>query len=132
MAETKTEVLLPEGLLPMQEYRWRDRHGEMHKIDDMETCHLFHVVRMVWDHSMQPGHQTSFPKRYTFPEFYHESYMALTVRLMLPVLFNRRDLEPYMKYWLNFMHERLMGNPPQIGFVRMIGYKKEDDDAMAS
>jgi hypothetical protein len=41
---------------------------------------------------------------------------------MLPALFHRRDLTPEMEYWLKWMHEKLMGNPPQINFVRLIGY----------
>lgn len=130
--ETQTEVLIPDVLLPMQEYKWRDSRGQFHKIDDMETRHLFHVVRMVWDHSMPHEFQTNFLNRYRFPEFYHESYMALTVRLMLPVLFNRRDLEPYMQYWLNHMHECLTERPPEISFVRQIGYYKEKKDGVAT
>lgn len=121
--EPQTKVQIAGVNMLVEEYKWRDKKGEFHRIDDMETRHIFHVVRMVWDHSMPPGHQTSFPNRYRFPEFYSEPYMALTVRLMLPVLFHRRDLQPYMEYWLQFMHDRLMGNPPQIPFVRMIGYK---------
>lgn len=121
--DTDTEILVPSHLSLVSEYKWRDRRGILHRVDDMETKHMFHVVRMVWDHSMPSGHQTSFPRRYRFPEFYTEAYMALTVRLMLPTLFVRRDLTPEMLYWLQFMHDRLKGNPLQIPFVKMIGYE---------
>lgn len=129
--ETKTEVQRPPMFALVDQFKWRDKQGNFHKVESMETKHLFHVVRMVWDHSMPPGHQTSFKNRYTFPEFYSVEYMALAVRLMLPVLFHRRDLTPEMEYWLKWMHEKLMGNPPKIPFVRMIGYGGKDDGVAA-
>lgn len=121
--ETETEVAVPADNAVVDEYKWRDARGKFHRVDDMETRHLFHVVRMVWDHSMPTMYQTRFPKRYTFGEFYNEAYMALTVRLMIPTLFTRRDLTPEMEYWLQFMHDKLKGNPPQIPFIEMIGYE---------
>lgn len=127
MSKTKTEIQRPPMFALVDQFKWRDKHGNFHKVEDMETRHLFHVVRMVWDHSMPPGHQTSFKNRYTFPPFYSEDYMALAVRLMLPALFHRRDLTPEMEYWLKWMHEKLMGKPPQIPFVLKIGY----DNAVA-
>lgn len=124
---TQTKVQVAGINMLVTEYKWRDRHGVMHRVEDMETRHLFHVVRMVWDHSMPRKWQTKFPNRYKFPEFYSAGYMALTVRLCLPALFHRRDLTPEMEYWLKYMHDKLRDNPPQIPFVKMIGY----DSAMA-
>lgn len=105
----------------VEEYQWRDRRGDFHKIEDMETRHLFHVVRMVWDYSMPKEIQTSFLNRYNFPLFYNRDYMATTVRLMLPILLTRRDLTDEMRFWLDFMDQALRKHK-QIKFVQLIGH----------
>lgn len=108
--------------MPVKEYTWRDKNGVHHNIDGMETRHLFHVVRMIWDHSMPEEFQTEFQNRYLFPSYYSKDYMALTIRLMLPVLLNRKDLEPYMQYWLDHMRKCILGEAKQLNFVKRIGY----------
>lgn len=122
VCETKTEVKIVGTTMLVEEYKWRDKSGTFHRIDDMETRHLFHVVRMVWDHSMPREWQTRFKRRYRFSEFYSDDYMALTVRLMLPALLHRRDLTPEMMYWLSFMENCLKNKRLQIPFVLKIGY----------
>ena len=106
----------------MEHYMWCDRHGELHSVEEMETRHLFHIVRMIWDHSVPKEHQTDFKKRYTFSEFYSKEYLALSVRLMLPVLLLRKDLEPYMIYWINFIRDKVTAEARQVPFIRMIDY----------
>ena len=91
MVDTKTEIQRSHEFALAKEYEWRDKQGIFHKIDNMETRHLFHVVRMVWDHSMPREWQTKWRRRYHFPPFYSFDYMALTIRLMLPALLHRRD-----------------------------------------
>lgn len=112
------------GHTVVKEYAWRDRHGNFHRIEDMETRHLFHVVRMIWDHSMPKEWQTTFRSRYHFPEFYDVDYMALSVRLMFPALMNRKDLTPEMWFWISFMEACLLEKRVQVPFVRKIGYEK--------
>lgn len=120
--KTKTEIQRPPMFALVDQFKWRDKHGNFHKVEDMETRHLFHVVRMVWDHSMPREWQTRFPNRYRFPEFYSEDYMALAVRLMLPALLHRRDLTPEMMYWLSFIESCLKDKRLRIPFVLKIGY----------
>jgi hypothetical protein len=127
MSKTKTEVQRPPMFALVDQFKWRDKFGNFHKVEDMETRHLFHVVRMVWDHSMPREWQTRFKNRYRFPEFYSEDYMALAIRLMLPALLHRRDLTPEQMYWLQFMRSCLRDHPPKIPFVLKIGY----EDAVA-
>lgn len=123
MAETFFNLVVPGEHILVKEYKWRDSHGIMHHIDDMETRHLFHVVRMVWDHSMPKEWQTSYPKRYRFPDFYTQEYMALTVRLMLPALLVRKDTTMEMVYWLEFMRRCLLDQRLSITFIQKIGYE---------
>lgn len=118
---TDTFLLRLQDRTLVKEYKWRDRRGCFHSIDDMETRHLFHVVRMVWDHSMPKVWQTKWRRRYTFPPFYTLDYMALTIRLMLPKLLSRPDLTPEMVYWLEFMRRCLMDDRLQIPFTLKIG-----------
>ena len=88
---------------------------------EMETRHLFHVVRMIWDHTMPPEFQTTFENRYIFPASYTETYMATALRLCIPILVNRHDLEDYMKYWLEHMVKCLQ-KEKQVEFIRKIAY----------
>lgn len=122
---TDTSLLKTRDFTLVKEYEWRDSRGNFHKINDMETRHLFHVVRMVWDHSMPKEWQTKWPRRYRFPPFYSLDYMALTIRLMLPALLHRRDLTPEMVYWLEYMERCLMDDRLQVPFMRKIGYRRE-------
>jgi len=123
--KTKTEVHQPPMFALVDSFKWLDRQGNFHRIDNMETRHLFHVVRMVWDHSMPKEWQTRFPRRYHFSEFYSEDYMALAVRLMLPALLHRRDLTPEMWYWLSFMEICLKDRRLEIPFIRKIAYQEK-------
>jgi hypothetical protein len=126
---TKTKLYTSFAIA--REYEWRDKQGEFHKIEDMETRHLFHVVRMVWDHSVPEEWQTSFRTRYHFPEFYTELYMALTIRLMLPALLVRSDLTPEMWYWLSYMRQCLLDDRLSIPFMQKIGYEHGCEDEVS-
>lgn len=123
MTETDTKLQRPGMFALVDAFKWRDKDGEFHRVEDMETRYLFHVCRMIWDHSMPTRWQTTFKNRYKFPEFYTQQYMALAVRLMLPALFHRQDLTDEQKYWIQWMHDCLMKDPPRIKFVVMVGYQ---------
>jgi hypothetical protein len=117
----KTDLMIRLNALPESNFRWRDMHGKHWKIEDMETRHVFHVVRMIWDHTMPEEFQTDFNRRYLFPDTYTQEYMALAVRLMLPAVIVRNDLEPYMEYWLQHMRDTILGRARQVTFVRLLG-----------
>lgn len=122
--DMNTKVRLQDNFALAVHYRWRDKAGDLHRIQDMETRHLFHVVRMIWDHSMPKEWQTRWPRRYYFDKFYTIDYMSLSIRLMLPALLNRRDLTPEMMYWLSFMESCLLERRVQIPFVLKVRYQK--------
>lgn len=115
-----SEVLEKGPQLVAKRFAWRDRKGEFHLLENMETRHLFHVVRMIWDHSMPLEFRTNYPKRYTFPEFYTTDYMALAVKMGLPELLARKDLEEYMAFWLDWMVNCLRSQKRKIDFVKKI------------
>lgn len=123
--ETKTQVQRPPMFALVDAFKWRDRQGNFHRVEDMETRHLFHVVRMVWDHSMPKEWQTRFPRRYRFSEFYSEDYMALAVRLMLPALLHRPNLTPEMWYWVEYMRRCLTDERLNVPFMRKIAYEEK-------
>lgn len=122
--DTQSQIKAKIEFAIVNQFKWVDKFGQQHLIDDMETRHLFHVVRMIWDHSMPREWQTSYKRRYIFPEFYNIDYMSLAVRLILPALLHRKDLTPEMMYWLNFMEECLKNKRMQIPFILKIGYER--------
>lgn len=75
-------------------FKWRDRHGEFHIVGAMETRHLFHVFRMIWNHSapenmkLRPFHQYSFGPTYT------AKYLETAVFQIYCELEIRPDMKP--------------------------------------
>jgi len=73
-----------------ESFKWRDRHGEYHDIQSMETRHLFYTLRMIWNHTM-PLKFVPF-RQYSFAPFYTVEYMTDAVRNIVPELWNRKDM----------------------------------------
>lgn len=87
-------------------FKWRDRKGGYHYPADMETHHLFHTIRMIWNHNM-PMKLKPY-KKYTFSETYTPQYLEKALRAMVPELAKRSDIENafrsdllVMKRWLS-------------------------------
>ena len=120
----KTQVKPKIEFEVAKEYEWRDRFGVFHKPRDMETRHLFHVIRMIWDHSMPSQWQTKWLRRYVFPKYYTVEYMAASVRIILPELLNRKDLTEEQWFWLQFMRQHLLDKQLQIPFILQIDYRE--------
>lgn len=89
-------------------FTWRDRHGEFHDPKDMHTKHLFHTLRMIWNHSA-PEYLKVHPfQKYKFPEFYTSDYMGAAVSAMYHELSKRDDLNDYQINTLQRMADRAL------------------------
>ena len=84
-------------------FRWRDSDGNLHEPEQMETRHLFHTVRMIWNHSVPPVMRTGPHRRHDFGSFYTPEYMRAATKAMLPVLLAREDIEPGWKRDIDWM-----------------------------
>ena len=89
--ETK-ELTHDDIHLPANKFRWRDREGEFHDIEQMDTRHLFNTVRMIWNHSMPEAVRSTSYKRYTFSPFYTQAYMEYAIRHICRELWSRTDM----------------------------------------
>ena len=72
-------------------FKWRDRRGRHHPIQNMETRHLFYVVRMIWNHTVPMKLQPY--RKYIFNDFYTREYMINSIKHMLPELCERDDIK---------------------------------------
>lgn len=124
----KRELVTRLDRVPDSQFKWRDGQGKHWPLHEMETRHLFHVIRMIWDHSVPKEFQTTFKQRYSFPPFYTEEYMARMVRIGLPILIHRPDLEEYQAFWLDFMANALLTRKHRLKFFLMIDYKPRTQD----
>ena len=84
-------ILMERVATPARGFKWRDRHGEMHAPQDMETRHLFYTLRMIWNHTMPeaarlPGNLYALSPQYT------QAYMLEAIRALGNELANRDDL----------------------------------------
>ncbi|QIG73282.1 hypothetical protein EVC02_061 [Rhizobium phage RHph_N17] len=109
MLETKTEVYVPGFFDVARPFRWRDSTGQDWLPEEMETRHLFFTVCMIWNHHM-PIKTHPHYKRYTFGPFHNERYLQTAIRMLLPVLINRKDLKPFMKTKLFMMANTFFEN----------------------
>ena len=89
-------------------FAWKDKDNNYHQIHDMETRHLFYILKMIWNHSMQDDFKLKPYKKYYFSDFYTEKYMIDAVRSILPELLMRNDLDDDWKYQLDFMQDCLI------------------------
>ena len=102
--EHVSETQISDWSKQMAAFEWRDRKGEMHQVQDMDTKHLFFTLRMIWNHSA-PITMVIHPyTRYDFEPYYTAGYMGAAVRVMFSELILRRDLTPYFKKCLKHMY----------------------------
>jgi hypothetical protein len=87
------DITLPLHQPLVNLFEWRDASGKFHKIKDMETTHLFNILKMIWNHSVPEILKILPYKNYTFSEFYTNNYMRTAVRNITSELFQRVDLK---------------------------------------
>lgn len=73
---------------------WRDRDGGLWKPSKMETRHLFHTLRMIWNNFMPERMRVGVIRLYAFPDFYTDAYFRDAVRAIGRELNTRQDLTP--------------------------------------
>lgn len=90
-----------------QTFAWRDRTGQFHLVERMETRHLFYTLRMIWNHTM-PTSARLPGNLYRFGPTYTRKYMIDAIRAIVPELAQRKDMTPdwttqleRMKDWLS-------------------------------
>jgi len=100
------EVALARETVPDRAFRWRDRAGEMHAPERMETRHVFFTLRMIWNHSA-PEHLKLRPfRRYSgFPARYSPDYVRRAIRALIAEASRRDDLRPEWAAELRWMVE---------------------------
>ncbi len=78
-----------------EKFLWRDREGNLWPVEKMETRHLFHTMRMIWNNTVAAGDRVGDVRLYRFnPERYSRAYMQQAVGRMYAELQSRTDLEP--------------------------------------
>lgn len=92
---------------PTVPFRWRDRNGVFHSVKDMDTNHLFNVLRMIWNHAVPEGMKILPYHRYTFGKFYTPQYMKDAIRYMAKELSGRTDLRGQNIKYLDDIRNKL-------------------------
>lgn len=80
----------------------------MHRPRDMETRHLFHTLRMIWNNFMPTEWAVGVVKLYEFPRFYTKAYFADAIVFIGRELAQRRDLTPDQRAQLEQMAARFI------------------------
>jgi hypothetical protein len=89
------------------ELMWVDGAGKRYLITEMETRHLFYVVRMIWNHVAPPQYRMPKYNRYEF-EGGTESrleYFREVICAAVPELATRPYLRPDWRAELQYMAE---------------------------
>lgn len=89
------------GLVPG--WRWRDREGGFHDPSSMETRHLFHVFRMIWNNTCPPHLRVGQVRLYRFGPGYTKAYLAEAVQHCGRELLSRDDLTNEWQRQLNLI-----------------------------
>lgn len=89
--------------LAVNQFRWRDREGRFHRVEEMETRHLFYVLRMIWNHCAPSDGKLLPYKKYLFTPFYTAVYMRQAVIEIYRELSGRTNLTASWKRELEFI-----------------------------
>ena len=80
---------------------WKTQKGETKLIEEMETSHIFHSLRMLWNHLAPASYQLRPFKRYSLSM--STSYMKRSILAFLGELRKRKDLTQDQEATLYFM-----------------------------
>lgn len=97
------------GFAPALNWRWRSNGGSQHYPADMETRHLFHTLRMIWNNVMPEAAWVGRIKLYSFGPTYTDQYMREAVLNIGRELMSRDDLRPDWRAQLDQMAAWLSG-----------------------
>lgn len=96
---------------------WITQTGEQIRIQDMNTWHMFHAVRMLFNHTVPKEHATGLHKRYNMQD-QDPKLRGMVMFAMLQILIERNDLTGWMRDELGHMarvaNELLNHRMPQL------------------
>jgi hypothetical protein len=86
-------------------FLWRDRKGTRTTMIEMDTRHLFYVVKMIWNHACPKELRIDMRHCYRFGRNYSPEYMLRAFQLGWLELKNRSNLTPYMRSSLQVIED---------------------------
>lgn len=86
MEQNKSEILPEISKQVISDFSWRDRTGVFHKVEDMDSRHLYYTVMMIWNHSVPEIIKFRPFREHVFSSFYTGRYMLDAVVIMLKEL----------------------------------------------
>lgn len=124
-----TRLQLERNTALTPDWKWRSKDGTFRDPADMETTHLFYVLRMIWNHTMPIEAHVRTPGRpinyYTFGEFYTVDYMKSAILHIWAELTTRSDIPVWAQIQLAQMHRwyshRLHQQSREVGYERVDG-----------
>lgn len=112
---SKSSLSVFSTIVPDKRWTWLTARRQQLAPAEMETSHLFHTLRMIWNNFMPAHMRVGAVKLYTFnPDIWPESYLGQAIRQIGRELFNRRDIAPWQKYELERMAEWLTSVDPAL------------------
>lgn len=96
------------------EFLWRSHDGRMTAPRSLGTSHLFNIVSMIWNHTMPDDASTHNYQRYTFGPYHTQEYMERAIRVCLPEVLSRPDLDVRQRKRLEFMAGYLRARRPDM------------------
>lgn len=95
-------------------WRWKTKDDIYIHPNDMETRHLFYVLRMIWNHFMPEELKIQPYNKYRFSSFYNNDYLKTAIIACGKALEFRDDLTARMKSELDFMAENFKKQYPAL------------------
>lgn len=77
----------------------------------METRHLFHTLRMIWNNFMPPEKRVGAVRLYSFGPHYTQAYLADAIARIGQELLGRSDLRASWRAELDQMATHVRGAP---------------------
>lgn len=99
-------------------FLWKDRRHQHHRVDTMETRHLFMTLVLIWNHRMPAeaiiwASGTWRHHQYNLGPFYTQDYLKQAIGALAKELSTRQDLESawyetLLKMQLYLLRNRLL------------------------
>lgn len=102
-------------------WKWRTQDGRHLRVKEMTTDHLFHVILLIWNHTMPESAKFRPYREYEFGAFYTKKYLVAAVQHMATELVARKDVTPGQRTILEQMMLWLERNQVEMEDVMQIG-----------
>ncbi len=91
-------------------FLWQTQEGEVLRVQDMQTSHIWNSFKMVWNHRVSPEYRIIPFKKYKGIDKMSSARVKWIVQNLVNELGNRDDLTPFMKKTLAQIVQWLMSN----------------------